>query len=252
MIQVPRLEDWYVETSRLTGFLPEGTAGSGEGLWKAVVGNEPEATIVRRAQGVRQDRGDFDGIPLALNTQSNRLDWLFSGAQSSDVAEKIGFQAVGDVEYAWRLLGKLTKLWHPHMAPFARIALGTVALLPVESRRDGYNKLRPLLPNLNMDLEASTDLLYRINRPRPSNASIGGLRLNRLATWTVEESQILAIEPTSPQTVASGKPTYACRVELDVNTMPEFKGTFDPSQSVKIIEECLTLASELIEKGDHK
>jgi hypothetical protein len=43
---------------------------------------------------------------------------------------------------------------------------------------------------------------------------------------------------------------YACRLELDINTIPEFQGVFERGQLHLILEELVNLAKEMAEHGD--
>jgi hypothetical protein len=252
MMKLIPFSEWYIESLRLTGFFAGEVNLLEEETWRIVTGTNPEATAARLAEGIRNARGNFEGVPLVLTIQTNRIDWLLAGIPTSELAGKIGFPAIGTVGEAWPRVQRLLNQWRPHMPSFRRVGIGAVAFFPVSSRQEGYASLRPYLQHVEIDPAGSTDLLFRINRPRPSASGISGLRINRVATWAVGESRAFVFQPSSQAAdITSVRPVYSCRVELDINTAPDYLGLIDPKLGAMLMEECLSLAAQLIERGDH-
>ncbi len=51
-------------------------------------------------------------------------------------------------------------------------------------------------------------------------------------------------------TVQSKKPTFACRLELDISTTQDFTGEIARAQIPQLFAELLTLGQEIAKKGD--
>ena len=99
-----------------------------------------------------------------------------------------------------------------------------------------------------MDIDPqSSEFLYRINW-RAQSAAVQGLGLNRLSTWLVAKFAVFA------QAMGAGgsplgealmrRERFACAVELDINTAPEFQ-TQLPHVHLA------ALFSELVDAGIH-
>ena len=91
------------------------------------------------------------------------------------------------------------------------------------------------------------DILYRVNRPRPSSV-MPNLNLNRLSMWGQEaEDEILIASDGTYKRTSS----FFCRVELDMNNFPSNR-LLDRDKVAGLFEELMSLGTEIANKGDIK
>ena len=245
------ITEWVAESLRTTGFPIADAEFTADNWWQAVVLEDPEAQTVRPRTRERQEQGPFQRGRLILRVQPSRIDWELTPSPM-EMEGETGLEALGTFGDACRRFCELMTRWFPLSPRLDRLAFGATALLQVPSRIDGYLRLSAYLPSLQIDTEGSTDLLYRINRPRPSRTNIPNLTINRLSTWTVGQLEFhtLAIGPGEAPRVSRGEPTFACRVEFDMNTPPSFAGEFASPQLEHVFQELVELVLETLQQGD--
>jgi hypothetical protein len=135
--------------------------------------------------------------------------------------------------------------------PMIRLAFGAVLLQPVDGLAEGYRLLSSYV-QLQIDPENTSDLLYQINRRRVSSSGITGLTINRLAKWSVLRLQrnLFMLSPGSPVQSHTQSEAFACRLELDINTAPEFEGELPQAELPSLIQELVEMGREIAEQGD--
>jgi hypothetical protein len=107
-----------------------------------------------------------------------------------------------------------------------------------------------MVPGLRLDTGCS-DLLYQINRPRPSMLG-GGLTINRLSKWSAAALQVVQIDATRTPG-ASVRPIaefLTAQLELDISTVPGERLPSRPSELSEVYEELVDLGLEIAPKGD--
>ena len=129
--------------------------------------------------------------------------------------------------------------------PLRRLAFGAVLLKPVPSHDSGYETLGGYLPAVTMDPKSS-DFLYQINRRRLSEV-IDDLWVNRLSKWSIQRVESLTV--SSDGTVVRGMGASACRVELDINSVPSAE-SLPADRLPRFFEELVVLAGEIALDGD--
>ena len=136
--------------------------------------------------------------------------------------------------------------------PIQRLAFGAVLLQPVDNQQKGYRQLAAYLPSLQLALEGATDFFYQINRARPSHSGVPNLKINRLSKWSVYSWAMAEAEVSlAPETrFRVRQKGAACRLELDINTHPDFLGDLPQEQLSHIFEELLSLGQEIAREGD--
>jgi hypothetical protein len=131
-----------------------------------------------------------------------------------------------------------------------RLAFGALLNLDVGSREEGYRRLSDYL-DFDVNPE-SFDFLYRINRKRRSEV-VPGLVINRLTTWSVgfRQRETLTI-PLAGGAVESegGHAAYHCRLELDINSAPEFGGPLPHNRLADLLDEMQRWSLEIVRDGD--
>jgi len=246
------LREWDTEIIRLTAFLPSGTLIKPEGWWSELVGSEPDSTTRRARVGETIQTGAaFDG-QLTMRAQPMRVDWVFQPAtELKEEPTPDTHLTIARFDDLLRTFFVAMERWF-NLAPLmSRIAFGCVILLPVSDIREGLRRLIPYLPNVKIDPDGMSDLLYRVNRRRISEGGIKNLVINRLSTWSVVSVEFKRIDLTPGQSVvAPSNPSYSCRADIDVNTIPEYSETFDGKQALTLWNELKRLGTEIIEKGD--
>lgn len=245
------LEAWQAEILRLTAF-PSPAAQLGEpAWWKDLVGEPPETKISQPRAGGRQEEGQFEGRKLVLRVEPTRVDWLFTPIDDQAQGVK-GIPTTGAFPESLRIFLQLILRWFKleTCPPVQRLAFGATVLLPVENLQAGYRQISVYLP-FQLDPEGSSDFSYQINRSRDSVSGIRGLRINRLSKWAVVRVTMgeLALGPAVVG-YSARQIHHACRLELDINTAPDFQGELSREQLPQIFQELVNLGQEIIREGD--
>lgn len=240
-------KSWQVESLRTTCF-PNATAQFGvTDWWQEVVNEQPENRVLRLKEGFQQDEGHINGIKLVLGIQPVRIDWVAVPGETQHKFWMGPFQETLD----W-FIGLMSR-WLRSSPPLKRLAFGAVLMLPVEDRRSGYELIEKYLPHIQFDSERSSDFLYQINRPRDSRTGIPNLKINRLSKWSVVLRGTGQIELSPHEARASFFPTseaYACRLELDINTVGDYQGDLPQDQLPIIFQELVEFGKEITIEGD--
>lgn len=246
------LTAWQVETLRLTAFPSPAAQVTEPTWWTDLVGEPPETRILHPRKGGWQEKGPFKGGKLVLRVQPNRIDWLFTPVNDQE-QEVESFPTIGSFPESLDVFLPLMVRWFDleTCPPVQRLAFGAVLLQPVEDRQAGYRQISPYLPSVQLDPEGSSDFSYRINRPRDSSSGIIGLRINRLSRWSVATWRAAEFS-VGPALVGyfPGEEHYACRLELDINTVPDFQGELHREQLPQIFEELVDVGKEIATEGD--
>jgi hypothetical protein len=247
---LPPIDVWQVETMRVTVFPTEVVPTDRSSWWDDFVGFPPETVTTRPKAGQLQARGDFEGRQLTLAIQPGRIEWAV-GPLAKALDEESYVASLGPFPEVLQSLSKVVVPWLPQIPSLQRFAFGATLLQPVDSVRAGYKLLQKyLVSSVRLDPDSS-DFLYQINRPRPSGGPIEDLRLNRLTKWSVQVVRRIAmtIGPEAAATRALGEDA-ACRLELDINTVPDFAGVLPAGHLAALLQELSDLAREIAQRGD--
>ena len=244
---------WQVEAMRLTSFPPEGTGIEASEWWSKLLGVEPEVKSDQPRLGAHREEGPYENARLVLGILPGRVDWLFTRALGEEKESEISLTIGTYSEVIPRFLGLMHKWFSFETCPPAkRLALGAVLSQPVKNREEGYRRLCTFLPRVQIDPIGSSDFMYRINRPRASTIGLADLKINRLSTWSVRVLQILATFVTGGQVTSNleSQEGFACRLELDINTAPDFSGQLAGDSLGGLLKELSDLMAEITLKGD--
>jgi len=244
---------WQVLTLRATAFVPPDAPTLPSEWWAQLVGLPPENVISRPRLGQRQQDGSFEGRKLTLQIQPERIDWMFVPAnieRPEELGE--GLPSAGSLPDVLGPFCKLILAWIPLAPPVTRLAFGAVLFQPAENRRAGYTQIAGYLPSVKLDPDGSSDFLYQINRTRDSRSGIAGLHINRLTKWSVVLIDHVRVEFKRPGVTTAGSLSLqsACRLELDINTSPEFVEPLPRERLQPLFEELVALGQEIATKGD--
>lgn len=243
----PDLGAWQAESLRTTSFPSSNMEFNVSDWWQDLVGEEPENRNLRPKERFQRDEGRFDGFKLTLGNRPIRIDWV---ASPSDVRDEFW---IGPFQDSLEPFLELMSRWFRISPPIRRLAFGAVLMQPVDDLRTGYELIAKYLPNITLDPDGSSDFSYQINRRRDSLTGIEGLRINRLSKWSVAKRGTTRIALSPKEARASFFPTsetYACRLELDINTTPDYQADLPHDQLAAIFQELVDLGKEIAIEGD--
>ena len=245
---------WQVESLRLTVFPSLSTQLKPEAWWHNVIGEDAESSTSQPRRKALVQEGAAAGGRLILSVEPTRIDWRLVPIES----DKMGvdpFTNLGGLPDAVNAFTSLVRPWfdletYPETK---RLAFGAVLLKLTNNRQSGYQQLAAYLPFVTLDIENSSDFLYRINRPRRSISGTHDIHINRLSTWAVRASGVADLSLGLQSTQFTVVPTsHACQLELDINTDSEFSGELSGEESLMIFRELVDLGLEIVREGDIK
>ncbi len=243
--------DWRVENLRLTAFLRSPEDRPGVGSWQELLGDEPKSSESRPREGLILEGGLCDQGWLTLEGGPIRIDWRL-GINPEDRQTSLEIPSLGDFESVQAQFGILMKRWLKKSPPLNRLAIGAILNLPAKNETEGYRLLGHYLPKVEIDPKRSRDLFYQINRRRLSKSGHEGLEINRLTKWSVAQLRagIVDLSAGHGKFMETAEPLIACRLELDINTAPEFKLGLKKTMLSKLFDELVELGMEIAHNGD--
>jgi hypothetical protein len=245
------LSNWGVNSIRFTTFIAQQNMGGATELWDACIGQIPDNVNIDPRTSTTTIEGSYLKGKLTLVFMPGRIDWKYPIYEEN--------MLIGDPLLT---LGSFDEILPPFMKLLDksisntetlksnRIALGFILLQKVESHKEGYQKLNTYLHNVEIDAEGSSEFMYRINRPRKAKLD-PGISINRLSNWGVQKLLALSLVPED-NTYKEGKPSFAIRLELDINTIQDTGKVFNVEEIKKIYTEFIELGKEIAEYGDIK
>jgi hypothetical protein len=254
-ILMPRfpLADWQAEHARLTVFpMPDATTRSAE-WWQAVTGGQPDETKMNPKKGTTLIQGALDPGKLILKLEPDRIDWMVAPSERDmdELAATREFPTLGPAMEIVDAFSAIAEKWlaRDDLPAIARMAFGAVLTHPEVDRQAGYLRLPDYVP-VQVSPESS-DFLYQTNLPPvPSATGIEGLRLNRLNKWSVVTWRPIALRFTGTAVQAQPVPgAFALRVELDINTAPDFAGPIPHARLVDIYRELVAAGRAIASNG---
>ena len=235
---------WMAENLRLSAFTkarcePDSLVGT----WEATVKEEPESVERKPKEHIVRESGDFREASLTFACTPHRIDWIMH--QAKEMPET--WSLVGGFTEECRAFGDLMEGWLPQCPTLDRLAFGAVLLHPMDSRAECYEKVSQFLP-FDVDCNAK-NFTYQINRPRETGLGIPDLVINRLSKWACLEMRQLSIKQRSSIEERS-LDNFAVRLELDVNTVPEYTVPLNTEILTELFRELVEMGSEIAENGD--
>ena len=244
--------DWQVEQLRATAFfLPGVREGLPREWWANVVGGAPDEERNRAQEGTTQQFGQVSDAQLNVIWRSDRVDWRLVPVVSRLSEPASGFPSLGLYPERKAEFVELSAKGFGHVPDAIRVAFGAVLFKTVDDMQRGYEELAGYLPAVNLGFGAATDFLYQINRFRQSEV-VESLVINRLTKWSMAVGGSIGISLNPDRGVVVPRalpPQHACRLELDMNTVP----LLSPAGSevtVGLFRELVSLGTEIAERGD--
>ena len=246
---------WQCEMCRFTAFPQLPMDKVDYNWWESLTGKMPEQQNILPGKSQRNESGPWGNGKLDTQVEPFRMNIIYSQIPQTEPDEK-GFLLIGHYEPVFQKMKELiTKVPTLEFIPeFARVAFGAALMLPVEHREQGYKVLQELLPAVKIDIEDSSDLLYRINRTRDLKINSTDFEINRLSTWSTIQSSLVAI-PLQPPNVGLSNvslrdPSYAVRLEFDINNKPEPNKVLERKSIDSFFGQLVEFGLEIVEKGD--
>ncbi len=239
-----------MEMMRLTAFPAAGahpgpSASQAPAWWSRLFDTPPEELRQDLQSGVTQLRGVVDDVFLLAteNPVSFELKRLASHPNQPRL-EAPALQPFGAVVGAFeeQVVRWLTL---PDCPPLRRLAFGATLLIPVADEEAANTALDRFLPQVSLDPQAA-DFVYQINRRRTAS-SVENLALNRLSKWTIEAVQGVVLSPDGA--VAMGPGSLACRLDLDMNSVPS-REPIPKARLPHLFSELVALGTEIATQGD--
>jgi len=248
----PSLGEWEVEGLRLSAFLVEPIPAE-VGFWQSLVGSPPEEVYTQPRQHTIRETGPLLNGRLQVDTSINRIDWKLFQASDTPSGE-LPIPTVGSYGATGDEFRTLMQKWLADCPPLHRLGYGGLLLLPASSLPDACKKLDDLLPAVDVDPKNTLDFVYRINSRRRSRLDIEGLEINRLATWSAAQIIATHVDLTTsgqqaPKVTQLPDARCICRLELDINTAPEFDRKFEKDFLLKIFDELVDIGNEIATQG---
>ena len=239
---------WNTQVLRVTLFLREPMDGAG--LWERVVGMAPMVDEHRPRERARRQVGSIGDASFELQVSAPRLDWIMTPAITEGSVPSIHF---GSLDTALKRFDVLLRPWlaAPPDTGIVRVAFGLVAALPVLDRGVAYERLQQLVPSVTFDAEHTREVLYRVNRPKPSRVLLG-VKLNRITTWTaiLARAYLTVIGTAPPLQTIAGEEEFFVRCECDHSTSAEATEPLENASLVAIYDELREMAVENVERGE--
>ncbi len=246
---------WQVHQMRLTAFPSPDVAVAADSWWQDLIGEPPDVEVKDPKTGGRQYEGalaigSLSPGRLVLVISPQRIDWIIQGTEHTEA--NMVADTLGNADQGFQEFGAFANRWFALSGcpPMQRLAFGGVLLGPVADRATNYRLLSKRIP-VRIDPAGSSDFLYQINRPRRSQIELFKPTLNRLSRWSVMRRSTIRVELSGPKAQTHQQEHGSvCRLELDVNTAPDYDVVIERSRLAPIFEELVRLGKEIARKGD--
>lgn len=244
------IEDWDTESIRVSIFTPlrYDSRNQYRELWEGASGHIPETVDIRPIDGITRLQGVVGDNNLLVSIQEGRIDWYINPVPPQ--GRPIDVLTLNRVESVFRILNKALRVSLEVISSVQRLAFAPVLLRVVPDRPTGLNQMEKYFRHLNVDTLDSEDFSYQINRRRASQA-VPHARINRLASWTIQEggNVSFSITPSGVPAISDSNPFTVRRLEMDVNTTEETTD-IPTSKGVALFHELVGMASEIANEGD--
>ena len=244
------LKSWQTEGLRHSAFLLEPLSLTDISLWEPLLGHPPAERSSKPLEQFVKEEGPFSDGWLSVEARANRIDWRL-GYNPRNIPQAL--PVVGPYDKLQESFLSLMQQWLRTCPATNRLAYGAVLLLPRDSLSEAYSTLDGLLSDVHINSQTARDFLYRINRRRQSENLGNRVEINRLSTWSVIEIARIDIDISSgkARNILNALDGKLCRLELDINTVPEFEGPISAEEAAILTQELFTFASEIASNGDN-
>ena len=237
---------WKIESLRLTNFVDNQFDPQNLEKWLTSITGEKPLQI-------NKSLSNFSGLSklqasiVKLGWRQNRIDLI---ENSDDPATE---NNIGDFSNFSELCEKhILRYFQMEDCPVLdRLALGVVLYLPIESNEEGINIIISLLKSVS-GIENSEDFQFRINRQVHLEIA-GGIKVNRLLTWTIGLVQFLQINLQTgiAQNAPNSMSKMQLRLEIDLSTDEKQEKKILLEQQKEAINYFIDTVKKVAESGEH-
>ncbi len=207
----------------------------------------------RPNERIQVAEGSFGGSEKQLRCTigPDRVDWLLRAAPPAPNRGLEGLPTVGTLPGVLAPFEDLGRRWLERSSGVNRLAFGAVLMFEVPTSEAANSTLNGLLPSVGFDPKGVSDFLFRINRRRALSSREGSWA-NRLGTWSTVQVGTLgfAIAGGGAPQITHRAGNFACRVELDINTVGPFEITVSGEEAANLFSELVALGVEMAEQGE--
>lgn len=231
-MSAPRLDDWRVDSLRLTAFSNGVIDLAGQGWWNQFTGSEPELTGRKPQAGEAFESGPYEDGNLQFQTAFNRIDCIF--VASPKVNEIPAFE--GRTDHVIERFIPAAAQWLSSLEhPFIRLAVGVTATKSVSDRASANSTIFAYTGIQNIDQSNVQQFVVQLAYPFKS-ASVPDCEIMPLSKWASILATVFSMPvgaPAHPKVNA----LPACRAEFDVFTPSGTDQVFERKQIIEVIGE---------------
>jgi hypothetical protein len=236
---------WQVQNLRLTVFVTKATIETQQ-WWENIFGTPAEKITTQPKQFLHQEEGPLENARMSLNINPGRIDWRLTATENLPELIK-HIPTISSFSDALTIFIPAMSTWLRLWPPLKRIAFGAQLIQPTEGHSSAYQLLNRYLHSVKVD-PRSSDFSYQINFRRDSRLQIPGLAINRLMRWNALRMQLELMAGNTPLEPTAAR--YACGLEIDTNTIPEFNTEILAERYPELFNELVDLAKEIAAKGE--
>ena len=210
--------------------------------WEQIVGNKPAET---RLSGMIVKRGLCDGDRLEVKIQSGRIDWRFMvNRQDPDVLPQ---STVGPPYYASSVFADVVDCWLNMCPGITRLGFAAELVNNVDSKSMEYDEILRHVRGLNRHVASMSNSRIRIEKKKMSTHR-PDMMINRTSQWSVVKRE--SVRFSIGTGISTNEPDqYACKLELDINTVNSSK-VISKNDISPLFKELVDIGWEIIDKGD--
>lgn len=249
--------DWLVQSLRLSAFQAESKV-EGEPMqwWNTVTASQPENVNYRPQEEQTHLNGAWLNGKLSLNVHPLRIDWNYEAVNTPPQGQTDIPPNLGPIEKATTEFNSALETWLERSEALARLAFGAILISPADNLVEGNEKLLSLLDSVSFDPVNSRDFFYRINHRKTSETELDQLKINRISNWSVMQITRFigqsSPELQKPQTMQPiGDTRYTARLELDINTDPEYSNPLPKNILVSLFRELANEGIKIAKEGEN-
>ena len=241
--------NWQTESLRHTTFLLSPIEQTESSIWEQLIGKAPDEKISRPSERLTIEAGEYSTGTLHVESRSDRIDWRLSFNPKNPPGD---LPTLGPYAEAFADFHELLLEWPKLCPPTTRIAFGAVLLWPVSDLHSAYRLISDMMPLHSLNLENTTDFLFRTNRKRDLKSNGLELRINRISTWSIASISRIQVDVSSPEKaiVRTSDDSCICRLELDMNTAPDTGAELENHLLSDIFTSLVNWANEIATQGD--
>lgn len=237
------ISSWKANHFRVSFFSEKLWSVTPEFVFQKAFGTEPDTTSQRQSAGESIAAGIWNSNRIEIKKTFNRLDFFLA----PNPTEESIFPLFEEIPKLLNELIEAIAIWaNSQTDEILRIAIGAGALLPTETRLEGYQKLKNLVRFINIDENRFRDFQLQINLPK-ENSSTLHLSINRISQWSA-----LVIKAGIMNGPGASQPTedrYYCSCIPDINTDSENKSPFSSDLLFPLMRELSAELIQILDKG---